>query len=196
MSQRKLSEPRFVLVTGGVVSSLGKGLAAASLEACLRASGFFRAAEKVGPLFKCGLWADEPKPTWGGFVTEDGEETDLDLGHYERFTCATDIITTGKVYQNVIQKERRGEYLGETIQVIPHITDEIKAFITHDSQESDFVICEIGGTIGDRRSSLFRCDSSVAQRTRPLTRFVYSRGLSSLYCNCGRKQNITRPTFC
>jgi CTP synthase len=144
---------RFIFVTGGVVSSLGKGLAAASLGALLQARGYQVRLCKLDPYLNLDPGTMSPFQHGEVYVTDDGAETDLDLGHYERFTgrpaTATDNITTGRIYMNVLQRERRGDYLGATVQVVPHITDEIKAFILEKDGSADFVLCEIGGTVGD-----------------------------------------------
>jgi len=144
---------RFIFITGGVVSSLGKGLAAASLGALLQARGFKVRLRKLDPYLNVDPGTMSPTQHGEVFVTEDGAETDLDLGHYERFTGVDarrgDNVTTGQLYSELIAKERRGDYLGGTVQVIPHVTDLIKEFILKDSAASDFVICEIGGTVGD-----------------------------------------------
>ena len=144
---------KFIFVTGGVVSSLGKGLAAASLGAVLQARGYKVRLRKLDPYLNVDPGTMSPTQHGEVFVTDDGAETDLDLGHYERFTGVsarkTDCITTGKIYSNVIAKERRGDYLGATVQVVPHITNEIKDFILGDVTDEDFVICEVGGTVGD-----------------------------------------------
>lgn len=144
---------RYVFITGGVVSSLGKGIAAAALAALLQARGYRVRIRKLDPYLNIDPGTMSPYQHGEVFVTDDGAETDLDLGHYERFTgrSATkqDNITTGRIYQNIIEKERRGDYLGATVQVIPHVTDEIKNFITEGNDEYDFVLCEIGGTVGD-----------------------------------------------
>ncbi|WOC14840.1 CTP synthase [Pseudochrobactrum sp. MP213Fo] len=144
---------RYVFITGGVVSSLGKGIAAAALAALLQARGYRVRIRKLDPYLNIDPGTMSPYQHGEVFVTDDGAETDLDLGHYERFTgrSATkrDNITTGRIYQNIIEKERRGDYLGATVQVIPHVTDEIKNFITDGNDEYDFVLCEIGGTVGD-----------------------------------------------
>jgi CTP synthase len=146
-------------VTGGVVSSLGKGLAASSLGSLLEARGFKVALQKMDPYINVDAGTMSPYQHGEVFVTEDGGETDLDLGHYERFTSARTTrdhnITTGKVYFSVIQKERRGDYLGRTVQVIPHITDEIKASIRRVAKDNDVLIVEIGGTVGDIESLPF-----------------------------------------
>jgi len=144
---------RFIFITGGVVSSLGKGLASASLGALLQARGFSVRLCKLDPYLNVDPGTMSPFQHGEVYVTDDGAETDLDLGHYERFTgrpaTQTDNTTTGRIYTNVLQRERRGDYLGATIQVIPHITDEIKAFIREKDGSADFVLCEIGGTVGD-----------------------------------------------
>jgi len=144
---------RFIFITGGVVSSLGKGLASAALGALLQARGFKVRLRKLDPYINVDPGTMSPYQHGEVFVTEDGAETDLDLGHYERFTGVNarraDNVTTGQIYSKVIAKERRGEYLGATIQVIPHITDAIKEFVMSDLTDEDFVLCEIGGTVGD-----------------------------------------------
>jgi CTP synthase len=144
---------KYIFVTGGVVSSLGKGIAASSLGALLQARGYSVRLRKLDPYLNVDPGTMSPFQHGEVFVTDDGTETDLDLGHYERFTGvsarASDSTTTGKIYSAVLAKERRGDYLGATIQVVPHIIDEIKAFITNDLADEDFVICEIGGTVGD-----------------------------------------------
>jgi CTP synthase len=138
---------------GGVMSSLGKGIASASIGALLKARGFSIKIKKLDPYINVDPGTMSPHKHGEVFVTEDGCETDLDLGHYERFTnincCSENYLTTGKVYENVINKERRGDYLGSDVQVIPHITNEIKEFIKNGSNDVDFVISEIGGTVGD-----------------------------------------------
>ncbi|MCE2965169.1 MAG: CTP synthase [Alphaproteobacteria bacterium] len=144
---------RYIFVTGGVVSSLGKGIAAASLGALLLAHGYRVRIRKLDPYLNVDPGTMSPYQHGEVYVTDDGAETDLDLGHYERFTGVAgrrgDNITTGKIYSEVIARERRGDYLGATIQVIPHVTDAIKEFITHDAGAHDFIIAEIGGTVGD-----------------------------------------------
>ena len=142
---------KFVFITGGVVSSLGKGLASASLSSILQARGFKVRLRKLDPYLNVDPGTMSPTQHGEVFVTDDGAETDLDLGHYERFSGVpahkTDSITTGKIYLRVLEKERHGDYLGATIQVIPHITDAIKEFIVSDLHDEDFVLCEIGGTV-------------------------------------------------
>ena len=144
---------KFVFITGGVVSSLGKGLASASLASILQARGFKVRMRKLDPYLNVDPGTMSPYQHGEVFVTDDSAETDLDLGHYERFSGVpchkTDSVTTGKIYQRVIDKERHGDYLGATIQVIPHVTNEIKNFILSDISDEDFVLCEIGGTVGD-----------------------------------------------
>ena len=144
---------RFIFITGGVVSSLGKGLASASLGALLQARGYSVRLRKLDPYLNVDPGTMSPFEHGEVFVTDDGAETDLDLGHYERFTGVsarmTDSVSSGRIYSNVLEKERRGNYLGKTIQVIPHVTDEIKEFIKIGEDEVDFMLCEIGGTVGD-----------------------------------------------
>ena len=144
---------KYIFITGGVVSSLGKGLASASLSSILQARGFKVRLRKLDPYLNVDPGTMSPYQHGEVFVTDDGAETDLDLGHYERFSGVachkTDSITTGKIYQRVIDKERHGDYLGATIQVVPHVTNEIKDFILSDITDEDFVLCEIGGTVGD-----------------------------------------------
>ncbi len=144
---------RYVFITGGVVSSLGKGLASAALGALLQARGFGVRLRKLDPYLNVDPGTMSPYQHGEVFVTEDGAETDLDLGHYERFTGVparkTDNITTGRIYQTIIERERRGDFLGGTVQVIPHVTDAIKAFVRADNDDVDFCLVEIGGTVGD-----------------------------------------------
>ena len=150
---------RYIFVTGGVVSSLGKGLSSASLAYLLQSRGFKVRIRKLDPYLNVDPGTMSPFQHGEVFVTDDGAETDLDLGHYERFSGISakksDNITTGKIYNDVLKKERKGKYLGKTVQVIPHITDRIKEFIKDDVNKEDFVICEIGGTIGDIESLPF-----------------------------------------
>jgi CTP synthase len=144
---------RYIFVTGGVVSSLGKGLSAASLAALLQARGFSVRLRKLDPYLNVDPGTMNPTQHGEVFVTEDGAETDLDLGHYERFTGVnakkSDNITAGRIYSTLLAKERKGDYLGGTVQVIPHVTNLIKEFVVSDAGREDFVICEIGGTVGD-----------------------------------------------
>ncbi|MFN4134870.1 MAG: CTP synthase [Novosphingobium sp.] len=144
---------RYIFITGGVVSSLGKGLMAASLAALLQARGFRVRIRKFDPYLNVDPGTMSPYQHGEVYVTDDGAETDLDLGHYERFTGVSarqaDNITSGRIYRDIIAKERRGDYLGATVQVIPHVTDAIKEFAQADTEDLDFVLCEIGGTVGD-----------------------------------------------
>ncbi|MBM3627283.1 MAG: CTP synthase [Alphaproteobacteria bacterium] len=150
---------RFIFITGGVVSSLGKGLASAALGALLQARGFKVRLRKLDPYLNVDPGTMSPYQHGEVYVTDDGAETDLDLGHYERFTGVatrqSDNITTGRIYSNVIAKERRGDYLGATVQVIPHVTDAIKEFVVSDLDDADFLLCEVGGTVGDIESLPF-----------------------------------------
>jgi CTP synthase len=144
---------RYIFITGGVVSSLGKGIASAALGALLEARGYKVRLRKLDPYLNVDPGTMSPYQHGEVFVTDDGAETDLDLGHYERFTGRPanrmDNITTGRIYQGIITSERRGDYLGGTVQVVPHVTDAIKAFIGDGNEDFDFVLCEIGGTVGD-----------------------------------------------
>jgi CTP synthase len=144
---------RFIFITGGVVSSLGKGLCSAALGALLQARGYKVRLRKLDPYLNVDPGTMSPYQHGEVFVTDDGAETDLDLGHYERFTGVpgrkSDNVTTGQIYSKVLAKERRGDYLGATVQVIPHVTDAIKQFVQGDVGDEDFIVCEIGGTVGD-----------------------------------------------
>lgn len=150
---------RYIFITGGVVSSLGKGLMAASLAALLQARGYTCRIRKFDPYLNVDPGTMSPYQHGEVYVTDDGAETDLDLGHYERFTGVpsrqSDNVTSGRIYQQIIQRERRGDYLGATVQVIPHVTDAIKEFARADTDGLDFVLCEIGGTVGDIESLPF-----------------------------------------
>ena len=150
---------RFIFITGGVVSSLGKGLCSAALGALLQARGYKVRLRKLDPYLNVDPGTMSPYQHGEVYVTDDGAETDLDLGHYERFTGVSsrqsDNVTTGRIYSTVIAKERRGDYLGATVQVIPHVTDAIKEFVQADITDEDFVLCEIGGTVGDIESLPF-----------------------------------------
>ncbi len=150
---------RFIFITGGVVSSLGKGLASAALGACLQGRGFKVRLRKLDPYLNVDPGTMSPTQHGEVYVTDDGGETDLDLGHYERFTGVasrrSDNVTTGRIYQTVIAAERRGDYLGGTVQVIPHVTDAIKEFVYSNLTDEDFCLCEIGGTVGDIESLPF-----------------------------------------
>ena len=153
METTSKAQARFVFITGGVVSSLGKGLASAALGALLQARGYKVRLRKLDPYLNVDPGTMSPYQHGEVFVTDDGAETDLDLGHYERFTGVnarkTDNITTGRIYSTIIEKERRGDYLGATVQVIPHVTDQIKQFVLNDQGDADFILVEIGGTVGD-----------------------------------------------
>ena len=144
---------RYIFITGGVVSSLGKGLASAALGALLQARGYTVRLRKLDPYLNVDPGTMSPTQHGEVFVTDDGAETDLDLGHYERFTGRSanrqDNITTGRIYQEMIAKERRGDFLGATVQVIPHVTNAIKEFMLEGNEGVDFVLVEIGGTVGD-----------------------------------------------
>jgi CTP synthase len=150
---------KYIFVTGGVLSSLGKGLACASIGALLEARGLSVNLQKFDPYLNVDPGTMSPFQHGEVFVTDDGAETDLDLGHYERFTHAkmgkVNNFTAGKIYYNVISKERSGDYLGRTVQVIPHVTNEIQACFKAADQGQDVVICEIGGTVGDIESLPF-----------------------------------------
>ena len=150
---------KFIFITGGVVSSLGKGIVSSSIASLLSLSNFKVRVRKLDPYLNIDPGTMNPSQHGEVFVTDDGAETDMDLGHYERFTGIiakkNDNITTGKIYSEVLKKERKGDYLGSTVQVIPHVTDEIKSFIKRDLKQEDYVICEIGGTVGDIESLPF-----------------------------------------
>ena len=150
---------RFIFITGGVVSSLGKGLMAASLAALLQARGYKVRIRKFDPYLNVDPGTMSPYQHGEVYVTDDGAETDLDLGHYERFTGVSarqsDNVTSGRIYRDIITRERRGDYLGATVQVIPHVTDAIKTFAVADDEDHDFILCEIGGTVGDIESLPF-----------------------------------------
>ena len=144
---------RYIFITGGVVSSLGKGLASAALGALLQARGYKVRLRKLDPYLNVDPGTMSPYQHGEVYVTDDGAETDLDLGHYERFTGVPasrgDNVTTGQIYRDILAKERRGDYLGGTVQVIPHVTDAIKNFVQTEVDDVDFVLCEIEGTVGD-----------------------------------------------
>ena len=168
---------RYIFITGGVVSSLGKGLASAALGALLQARGYSVRLRKLDPYLNVDPGTMSPYQHGEVFVTDDGAETDLDLGHYERFTGQPankkDNITTGRIYRDIIAKERRGDYLGATIQVIPHVTDAIKAFIGDGNHGFDFVLCEIGGTVGDIEAQPFFEAIRQFGREQPLGNCLY-----------------------
>src|SRR5436305_14531620 len=152
--------PKYIFVTGGVVSSVGKGITTAALGRILKSRGLSVSVQKLDPYLNVDPGTMSPYQHGEVYVTADGAETDLDLGHYERFTGVparqSDNVTSGRIYQGIIQRERRGDYLGATVQVIPHVTNAIKEFIHADLDEDpDFVICEVGGTVGDIESLPF-----------------------------------------
>ena len=163
---------RFVFITGGVVSSLGKGISSASLGALLQARGFKVRLRKLDPYLNVDPGTMNPIQHGEVYVTDDGAETDLDLGHYERFTGVParqgDNVTTGRIYSTVLARERHGDYLGATVQVIPHVTDAIKEFIDSDTSDADFILCEIGGTVGDIESLPFL--EAIRQKANELGR--------------------------
>ena len=168
---------RYVFITGGVVSSLGKGLASAALGALLQARGFSVRLRKLDPYLNVDPGTMSPFEHGEVFVTDDGAETDLDLGHYERFTGVaarkTDSVSSGRIYSNVLEKERRGAYLGKTIQVIPHVTNEIKEFLDIGDDEVDFMLCEIGGTVGDIEGLPFFEATRQFGQDRPRGQVIY-----------------------
>lgn len=180
---------RYIFVTGGVVSSLGKGIASASLGAILEARGLNITLIKLDPYINVDPGTMSPFQHGEVYVTDDGAETDLDLGHYERFVRTKmgkrNNYTTGRIYLNVIQRERRGDYLGGTVQVIPHITDEIKRCIKKGAADADIAMVEIGGTVGDIESQPFleAIDKCVLSKERKIPySCIYS---GALYCCCG-----------
>ena len=177
---------KYIFITGGVLSSLGKGLAAASIGAIMEARGLRVTLMKLDPYINIDPGTMSPFQHGEVFVTDDGAETDLDLGHYERFTSATlsqlNNFTTGRVYDTVIRKEREGDYLGKTIQVIPHITDEIKRRIIEAADGYDIAIVEIGGTVGDIESLPFlEAIRQFGFDHGKIQRAVYSFNLGALY---------------
>ncbi|MDR0625246.1 MAG: CTP synthase [Holosporales bacterium] len=192
-----VDEPRYIFITGGVMSSLGKGLSAACLGALLQARGFSVCIKKLDLYINIDPGTLSPYQHGEVFVTEDGTEADLDLGHYERYTGQNtgkqNYLTAGVVYSNLIQKERRGEYLGVTVQVIPHVTDEIKRFITQDGGLFDFVIIELGGTVGDIEGGPFL--EAVRQLRnefgQPQTMFVHLTYVPNMRATNEQK---TKPT--
>src|SRR5918993_3476961 len=158
--ENSVRQTKYIFVTGGVVSSLGKGLAAASIGALLEGHGYKVSLQKFDPYINVDPGTMSPYQHGEVYVTDDGAETDLDLGHYERFSGVparqSDNVTSGRIYQGIIQRERRGDYLGATVQVIPHVTNAIKDFIRADVDPGcDFIICEIGGTVGGIESLPF-----------------------------------------
>ena len=169
---------RLIFITGGVVSSLGKGLASAALGALLQARGYRVRLRKLDPYLNIDPGTMSPFQHGEVYVTDDGAETDLDLGHYERFTAVssskTDNVTAGRIYQKVIEREREGGYLGRTVQVIPHVTDMIKDFVLQDIDEVDFLLCEIGGTVGDIEGlPFFEAIRQIGNERKASTAFVH-----------------------
>ncbi|MBP9791738.1 MAG: CTP synthase [Rickettsiales bacterium] len=169
---------RFVFITGGVVSSIGKGLSSASLAVLLQARGYKVCLRKLDPYLNVDPGTMNPTQHGEVFVTDDGSETDLDLGHYERFTgiesTKFDNVTTGKIYSTLLQKERKGEYLGATVQVIPHVTNLIKDFVYTNTKQYDFVLCEIGGTVGDIEAlPFFESARQIWNESRNMVRFIH-----------------------
>ena len=188
---------RYVFITGGVVSSLGKGLASAALGALLQARGYSVRLRKLDPYLNVDPGTMSPFEHGEVFVTDDGAETDLDLGHYERFTGVsarkTDSVSSGRIYSTVLEKERRGDYLGKTIQVIPHVTNEIKDFIAIGDDEVDFMLCEIGGTVGDIEGlPFFRSDPPVRSGPPPRRVHLYAPDPAALSGSSGELK--TKPT--
>ncbi len=191
---------KYIFITGGVVSGLGKGIAAASMGALLEARGFKVTLQKFDPYINVDPGTMSPFQHGEVFVTDDGTETDLDLGHYERFTSTVtsrvNSVTTGKIYQTVIEKERRGDYLGKTVQVIPHITDEIKDSIRRVAADNDVVLIEIGGTVGDIESlPLPRGDASVPQGSRARQRPQHPRHPRPVHRGIGRAEDEADPAL-
>ena len=185
---------RYVFITGGVVSSLGKGLASAALGALLQARGFSVRLRKLDPYLNVDPGTMSPFEHGEVFVTDDGAETDLDLGHYERFTGVparkTDSVSSGRIYTTVLEKERRGDYLGKTIQVIPHVTNEIKDWIAIGDDEVDFMLCEIGGTVGDIEGlPFFRGDPPVFPRSAARSMHLHASDAPALSRRLGRAED-------
>lgn len=190
----------YIFVTGGVVSSLGKGIAAASLAAILEARGLNVTIMKLDPYINVDPGTMSPIQHGEVFVTEDGAETDLDLGHYERFIrtkmTRRNNFTTGRIYSDVLRKERRGDYLGATVQVIPHITNAIKERVLAGGEGHDVVLVEIGGTVGDIESLPFpRSDSSDGGRDRPRAYPVHAPDSGAVHGRRGRSQNQADPAL-
>src|SRR3972149_3881688 len=185
---------KYIFVTGGGVSSVGKGIAVASIGRILKSRGLNVSVQKLDPYLNVDPGTMSPYQHGEVFVTDDGAETDLDLGHYERFTGVSaqkgDNTTTGRIYQEILAKERRGDYLGATVQVIPHVTDAIKNFILSDHGGADFVLCEIGGTGGDIEGLPF-IPAAGEMKTKPTQHSVKelrSIGIQPdiLLCRCDR----------
>src|SRR5471030_1882986 len=190
---------RYIFVTGGVVSSLGKGIASASLAAILEARGLKVTMLKLDPYINVDPGTMSPFQHGEVFVTHDGAETDLDLGHYERFIRTTmtqnNNFTTGRVYEHVLRKERRGDYLGATIQVIPHITDEIKRRIIKGAGDADVAMVEIGGTVGDIESQPFLEAIRQLRFEVGAKRAMLMLDAGAVHRHCRRNQNQAYPTL-
>lgn len=188
---------KFIFITGGVVSSLGKGIASASLGALLQARGYKVRLRKLDPYLNVDPGTMSPYQHGEVFVTDDGMETDLDLGHYERFTGVSarkgDSTTTGKIYLELLTKERRGDYLGKTVQVIPHVTDLIKEFIVSKTDDTDFILCEIGGTVGDIEAQPF-CEAIRQLGTQLGSERVIFIHLTLVPYIAASKELKTKPT--
>ena len=188
---------KYIFVTGGVLSSLGKGLAAASIGALLESRGLNITLQKLDPYINVDPGTMSPYQHGEVYVTDDGAETDLDLGHYERFThvkmTKANNLTTGKVYYDVIMKERRGDYLGATVQVIPHITDEIKSHLIAIGQGMDVVIVEIGGTVGISKACRFSKPSDNSHRVRARPGDLCACHPGALYEDLRRAENEAHP---
>src|ERR1700759_4043966 len=191
---------RLIFITGGVVSSLGKGLASAALGALLQSRGYKVRLRKLDPYLNVDPGTMSPFQHGEVYVTDDGAETDLDLGHYERFTGVSarksDNVTSGRIYSQVIEKERKGGYLGRTVQVIPHVTDMIKEFVLADTDGVDFLLVEIGGTVGDVEGVPFfvairRLQNDVGRGPAPLHPF----DPSALHRGGGRAQDQAHPAL-
>ena len=191
---------RYIFITGGVVSSLGKGLASAALGALLQARGYSVRLRKLDPYLNVDPGTMSPYQHGEVFVTDDGAETDLDLGHYERFTGRSanrqDNITTGRIYQDIIAKERRGDYLGGTVQVVPHVTDAIKEFIGSGNEGFDFVLVEIGGTVGDIEGlPFFEAIRQFGQEQPRGSLHLHPPDASAVHSDSGRTQDQAHPAF-
>ncbi|MDA0617591.1 MAG: CTP synthase [Proteobacteria bacterium] len=187
---------RFIFVTGGVVSSLGKGIATASIGAILKSMNYKVVLKKLDPYLNIDPGTMNPSEHGEVFVTDDGAECDLDLGHYERFTNISTTkesnVTSGKIYQQLIQNERQGKYLGQTVQTIPHVTDLIAEFITHNPKRADFIICEVGGTVGDIEAlPFFETIRQVRQKHKGKTMLVHLTYVPYLATS---KEIKTKPT--
>ena len=191
---------RYIFITGGVVSSLGKGLASAALGALLQARGYSVRLRKLDPYLNVDPGTMSPYQHGEVFVTDDGAETDLDLGHYERFTgrpaSRSDNITTGRIYQDILAKERRGDYLGATIQVIPHVTNAIKDFIRDGNDGIDFVLVEIGGTVGDIEGlPFFEAIRQLGNELPRRSAALHPSHAPAVHSICGRAQDQADPAF-